>query len=135
MLYPVVNYLSGLRGAFLRDTGISKDKVGLLTGRTPRNVREPESKKPYLFATQHFAIASEGFDKPEVDSVVVGGLCLGPRQFFQILGRAGRGYPGKESARVAFIVEAIDVVEMLAQRRAEEAREKGIEVVWVDHRS
>ena len=90
-------HLAALKECIMAE-GVEEECVGIFKGETSKKrvrQREEEKKRPILIAT--YQIASEGFDKPELDTLI---MATPKSSIEQVCGRILRSHAGKKKPTV-----------------------------------
>lgn len=104
-----VEHLQSLRAAL---SAMGLTKTGLLVGATPSAERSVQSAFPVLFAT--YPMCKQGFDKPELDTLV---MATPITSLEQVVGRILRAHPAKRQPLVVDVVDPFSIFAGEARKR------------------
>jgi superfamily II DNA or RNA helicase len=116
-----VAHLHALRDAVVAAAPAMRDSIGVLTGETAD--RAQQAARPLLLAT--YPLCRQGFDKPELDTLVM----LTPiTSIEQSVGRILRAHPSKQTPLVVDIVDPYSIFLGERRKRHRQYEEQGYSV-------
>lgn len=92
------------RSDVLKALAASTNQVGLLTADIGREHFASQGSRPLVFSTLKYG--REGYNQPELDTVIVDGPVSDPGLLQQIMGRPTRPYPGKPPPELIVLLDA-----------------------------